>query len=297
MTITTSFRYAKPETITDAVELLAEAGPKGRVLAGGTDLVGWLKDNLIEPELLVDIKGIESLRELSLANEKLTIGALTTMTDILKSELIREHFPLFFEMAGMMACTGIRNRATVAGNICSAVPCCDNGPVLLVHDAVIHTAGASGQRDIPMTRWFLGPRRTALQPGEFVTGISVPLPPVASAGCFVKQKRYKGEDLAQSSVAILVLDGKYYRVAFGSVAPTPVRAPKIEALLAGQPLTPELLQTVCGLIPEETAPITDIRSTKEYRAHMLTVMLRRGLETAAARLAGNGPGYGINVIE
>ena len=90
MTITTSFRYAKPETITDAVELLAEAGPKGRVLAGGTDLVGWLKDNLIEPELLVDIKGIESLRELSLANEKLTIGALTTMTDILKSELIRE---------------------------------------------------------------------------------------------------------------------------------------------------------------------------------------------------------------
>ncbi len=297
MTITTSFRYEKPETINRALELLAEAGPKGRVLAGGTDLVGWLKDNLVIPDLLVDIKGIDSLKELSLNHGKLTIGALVTVTDMLKSPMVRDHFPLFFEMAGMLACTGIRNRATVVGNISSAVPCCDNGPVLLVYDAVIHVSSASGQRDIPMTRWFLGPRRTALQPGELVTGITVATPPVVSAGCFVKQKRTKGEDLAQSSVAILALDGKYYRVAFGSVAPTPVRAPKIEALLTGKPLTPELVREACGLIPEETAPITDIRSTKEYRAHMLTVMLRRGLETAAARLAGRGPDYGINVIE
>lgn len=297
MTITTSFRYEKPGTITQAIELLAEAGSKGRVLAGGTDLVGWLKDGLVVPDLLVDIKGIDTLRELSLDHGRLSIGALVTVADMLKSDMIRDLFPLFKEMAGMLACTGIRNRATVVGNISSAVPCCDNGPVLLVYDAVIHAASVSGQRDIPMTHWFLGPRRTALQPGELVTGISVPLPNGKNAGCFVKQKRYKGEDLAQSSVAILALESREYRIAFGSVAPTPVRAPKIESLLAGQPLTPDCLQEACRLIPEETAPITDIRSTKEYRAHMLTVMLRRGLETAVARLAGNGPDYGVNVIE
>ncbi|MCD4652709.1 xanthine dehydrogenase family protein subunit M [bacterium] len=297
MTIAHTFQYKKPKTIARAVELLVETGKKGHVLAGGTDLVGWLRDELIEPSVLIDIKGIESFKELILKDNVLTIGSLITVSEIMKSAIVRTKFPLIFEMAGMLACTGIRNRATIVGNICSAVSCCDSGPVLLVYDAIIHAQGPSGSRNIPMTDWFVGARKTALQPGELVTGISVPLPSGKSAGCFVKQKRYKGEDLAQSNVAILAVEHEIYRVAFGSVAPSPVRALKIEALLMGKHLDPALIQSVCKLIPEETSPISDIRSSKEYRERMLVIMLRRGLQTVNSRLNDNGPEYGINVID
>lgn len=297
MTIAQVYQYQRPKTVQDAVELLDQVGDKGRILAGGTDLIGWLTEDLVTPEILVDIKGIESLKTLALNGNTLTIGSGVTVAELMESAVIREHFPLFYEMAGVLACTGIRNRATVVGNISSAVPCCDNGPVLLVYGAVIHAESIAGTRDIPMSDWFVAPRKTALKTGEMVTGISVPLPKGNYAGCFVKQKRYKGEDLAQSSVAILALEDGSYRVSFGSVAPTPVRGPKIEALICCKPMTPELIAQACDLIPQETAPITDIRSTKEYRAHMLKVMFRRGMETVNSRINGNGPAYGVNVID
>lgn len=297
MTIAQIYQYQRPKTVQDAVELLDQVGDKGRILAGGTDLIGWLTEDLVTPEILVDIKGIESLNTLTLNGDTLTIGSRVTVADIMKSEIIRKHFPLFYEMAGMLACTGIRNRATIVGNISSAVPCCDNGPVLLVYGAMIHVQSVAGTRDIPMDDWFLAPRKTALKTGEMVTGISVPLPAGDYAGCFVKQKRYKGEDLAQSSVAILQLADRTFRIAFGSVAPTPVRAPQIETLLNGKSLSPELIEAACELIPAETSPITDIRSTKEYRTHMLGIMLKRGLAAVNSRIQGNGPDYGINVIE
>ena len=297
MTIAQIYQYERPDTVDAAVKLLAQAGNGGRVLAGGTDLIGWLNDDLVTVELLVDIKGIEALRTLSLKDNTLFIGAGVTIAEIIKSTMIRKEFPLLYEMAGMLACTGIRNRATVVGNISSAVPCCDNGPVLMVYDAMIHVQGPEGSREIPMDRWFLGPRKTALKTGELVTGITVPRPTEVHAGCFVKQKRYKGEDLAQSSVAILALAGHQYRVSFGSVAPTPVRAPNIEALMAGKAVTDQLIDEASQLIPEETSPITDIRATKEYRAHMLQVMFKRGFKTVTERLNGNGPDYGVNVIE
>jgi len=296
MTIAHTFQYEKAENLNHAVELM-QAGKSCHILAGGTDLIGWLRDGLVNPEIVIDIKGIKSLRELLFENSTLKIGSLITVSDILKSEIIRSEFPLFFEMAGMLACTGIRNRATIVGNICSAVSCCDSGPVLLVYDAVIHVYGPSGSRDIPVTNWFVGSRKTALQDNEFVTGISVPLPGGKSAGCFVKQKRYKGEDLAQSNTAILLTGDKTCKVAFGSVAPTPVRAPKIEALLKGKEIEPELIQAACALIQEETSPISDMRSSREYREHMLEIMLRRGLQTVVSRLNYNGPDYGINVID
>jgi len=115
-------------------------------------------------------------------------------------------------------------------------------------------------------------------------------------GLLCKQRRYEGEDLAQASVTVLALAGNSYRVSFGSVAPWPVRARKIEALLEGQELSESLIQQAARLMPEEIAPITDIRSTKEYRMHMCRVMLERGLKAAVARLGGAGPEYGTSLI-
>ena len=296
MAIAHQFEYVKPPTLREAVRLLARYGTRARALAGGTDLVGLISDGMIAPEAVVDLKGIPGLDRIEFKNGVLSIGALVTFSDLRESAIIAKKFPLIREMTGWVASVGIRNRATMVGNLCSAVPCCDSGAVLLVYDAAVQVTGPTGKRKVPLRKWFLGPRKTVLKRGEIATGVTVTLPKQKHGACFVKLRRYEGEDLAQASVTALALAGNRYRISFGSVAPRPVAAERIEALLEGQPLSEELNQKAVRLVPEEIAPITDIRATKEYRMHMCGVMLRRGLWAAAARLAGTGPEYGTSLI-
>jgi CO/xanthine dehydrogenase FAD-binding subunit len=296
MTIAHQFAYLKPRSLHEAVKILARYGHRGQVLAGGTDLIGLITDEAVKPDALIDIKGIAGLDQIEFKNDVLHIGALVTFADLRESGVLAKKFPVIGEMAGWVASAGIRNRATMIGNICSAVPCCDSGPILLVYDAVLLVAGPSGKRKIPIANWFMGPRKTALKKGEVVTGVSLRMPKKEHAACFVKLGRYRGEDLAQASVTVLVSEGNSYRIAFGSVAPRPIRGKKIEALLAGKPLSPALIAGAMRLLPAEIAPITDIRATKEYRTHMVGVMLERGLQAAVSRLRGEGPEYGTSLI-
>ena len=297
MSIACEFAYAKPVRLREALALLARPVPGGAVpLAGGTDLVAWLRDGAVSPGALVDLKGLAELRGIGLKSGKLWIGANTTFAEIIESPLVRRHAPLLVESSGMVASVGVRNRATIGGNVCSAVPCCDSGPALLVHEAVVHVATARGLKKIRMNRWFLGPRRTALARGGIVLGFSLPL--AKHAGAFAKLKRYRGEDLAQASVAVRVDVRGAWRVAYGSVAPTPIRGPRVERLLRGvKKPGAALLKQAAALAEAEVAPITDIRGSQVYRRLMVGVMLRRAVRLAAARLAGRGPDYGINILE
>ena len=296
MAIAHDFEYLKPDTLREAVRTLARYGPRARVLAGGTDLITLIGEAMAAPDAVVDIKGISGLDRIEFKNGALSIGALVTFSDLRDSPVIAKKFPVIREMTGWLASPGIRNRATMVGNLCSAVPCCDSGPILMVYDAVIQVTGPAGKRKVPLSDWFVGPRKTVLKRGEVATGVVVPLPKKKHAACFVKLRRYEGEDLAQASVTVMALVGNSYRVSFGSVAPWPVRAHKIEALLEGQQLSDSLIRKAAQLVPEEIAPITDIRATKEYRMHMCCVMLNRGLKAATARLAGAGPEYGTSLI-
>ena len=221
MTTTRSFTYVKPGSLPEALALLAEHGREAAVLAGGTDLVSWMRDALVAPELVVDLKGIPGLGGIALVDGTLRLGALATFSDVLRSPVVAAAFPVLAEMAGTVASVGIRNRATVVGNLCSAVPSNDAGPVLLAAGASLQAAGPNGERTIPLSDWFLGPRRTSLAEGELVTGITIPLPG-PHGGCYLKLGRYRGEDLAQASVAVLALPGRRYRIAFGAVAPAVV---------------------------------------------------------------------------
>lgn len=297
MSIACEFAYAKPVRLREALALLARPVPGGAVpLAGGTDLVAWLRDGAVSPGALVDLKGLAELRGIGLKSGQLWIGANTTFAEIIESPLVRRHAPLLAESSGMVASVGVRNRATIGGNVCSAVPCCDSGPALLVHEAVVHVATARGLKKIRMNRWFLGPRRTALARGGIVLGFSLPL--AKHAGAFAKLKRYRGEDLAQASVAVRVDARGAWRVAYGSVAPTPIRGPRVERLLRGvKKPGAALLKRAAALAEAEVAPITDIRGSQVYRRLMVGVMLRRAVRLAAARLAGRGPDYGINILE
>ena len=296
MAIAHQFEYVKPPTLREAVRLLARYGPRARALAGGTDLIALISDGMVAPETVVDLKGIPGLDRIEFKNGIISIGALVTFSDLRQSPIIARKFPLIREMTGWVASVGIRNRATMVGNLCSAVPCCDSGAVLLVYDAAVLVTGPAGKRKVPLREWFLGPRKTVLKRGEIATGATVALPKKKHGACFVKLRRYEGEDLAQASVTVLALAGNRYRVSFGSVAPRPIAAERIEALLDGQALSEDLIQKAVRLVPEEITPITDIRATKEYRLHMVGVMLERGLRAAVARLAGAGPDYGTSLI-
>ncbi|RLD20456.1 MAG: xanthine dehydrogenase family protein subunit M [Caldiserica bacterium] len=296
MAIVHEFEYFKPERIEDVIKLLSEYKGKARLLAGGTDLVVRIKDELESPAAVIDIKGIEELKKLEFREGKLHIGALVTFTDLIDSDIVKKQFPLFWESSKTIASPGIRNRATLAGNICSGVPSLDSGPALLVYEADIIVRGAEGERVIPALNWFLGPRRTALKEEEFVREIVFSLPAKNHGGSYIKLGRYKGEDLAQVGLGILALEGNEYRLAFCAVGPVPSRAKKIEALLNGKPLTDSLLETAKRLVSEEISPITDVRATKEYRVHVAKIMLERGIRAAVERIDGNGPAYGERLI-
>ncbi len=294
MVISHEFDYRRPSSLDEAIGALAEFSGSARILAGGTDLVAWLRDDAVAPDLVVDIKNVPGLGEIALDGATLSIGSLVTFTDLIESEVIRDHAPLLAEMAETVASTGIRNRATMVGNICSAVPSCDAGPVLLAYDTTVHLAGPGGERSVHITDWFVGLRETARTDDEVVIRVTIELR--EHGGVYVKLMRYAGEDLAQAAVGIVVYPGHDYRVAFGAVAPTPFRSSRIEEALRGRALDEALIAEVVGFVAGEISPITDMRASAEYRMRMTEVMLERGLWAAVGRLCGDGPNYGERVI-
>ena len=295
MAILNEFEYFKPKKLNELLEILYDY-KNCSILAGGTDLINELKQESKIPANVIDIKGVKSLSKIKFSKRSLSLGSNVTFTDILEHEDIGKRFPLFNEMAIEVASVGVRNRATLVGNICSAVPSLDSGPLLMVFDTTIHVQDYYEKREIPIAKWFKAPRKTALKRKELVTSISIKMPTTKFGSCFLKLKRYKGEDLAQVNIVSVALPENQYRVSFGAVAATPIRAKKIEALLNGNELSAELIAKAEKLLEEEISPITDIRSSSEYRMHMAKVMLRRSLKFAVDRLNGNGPEYGSVAI-
>jgi CO/xanthine dehydrogenase FAD-binding subunit len=295
MPLLIDFEYFKPQSISEAVKLLSRH-KKAAILAGGTDIINEIKVGMTEPKALIDIKGLKSLKKIQFKDGKLLIGSLATFSDIIASRQIKKRFPVLIEIAEKVGSVGVRNRATMVGNICSAVPCMDSGPILTAFDAVIIVKTLKGNRRIKIADWFKGVRKTSLKKAELVTGIEIPMPKKKHAGCYVKLGRYAGEDLAQASVLVLALTGKSYRVAFGSVGPVPIRAHDIEKLFDGKVPDENLINQAREMIPSIISPITDIRATKEYRLMMCQVMFERAINAAYSRLIGKGPDYGADLI-
>jgi carbon-monoxide dehydrogenase medium subunit len=296
MPITAEFEYVKPKDMDEALHVFSLYREKARALAGGTDLVVHLKENLARPEVVVDIKALQELAGFTLAGDVLHIGALVTFSDLIDSPLVKAKFPLLWEASLTVASVGVRNRATVAGNICSAVPSADSAPVLAVYDAEVLARSIRGERRVPISEWFAGPKKTVLAPDEIVTAVEMKLPSKKHAGCYMKLSRYEGEDLAQGGIAALAFSDNTYRLAVCALGPKPARCPRTEAVLNGSKLGAKLLEKAKETILQEVSPISDIRSSKEYRLHMTQVMLGRALEKAVARLFGKGPKYGTENI-
>ena len=284
MAIINDFEYHKPKDINETLHLLAELNGKAKILAGGTDLIVHLKEELAKTENLIDIKGITDLNKIEISEDNIFIGAGVTFTDIIESQKLKEKLPILWEASEKVASVGIRNRATIVGNICSAVPSLDSAPALLVYDAEILVQNKTGKRTISIHDWFAGPKKTILKPDELVIAIKIPI--FQHAGVYEKLGRYKGEDLAQAGIGIFVDASRNYRFAYCAVGPIPKRMKTLEDFLDNKEISDKLLEEAAELIPAEISPISDIRSSKEYRIHMMKIMFKRGLQKSVVLLKG-----------
>ena len=266
------FRYARPNDLSDALRLLAEHGPDARVLAGGTDVLVRLRHGHMRPGIVVDVKHIGELRaDIVEADGCLRIGARAVMTDIIADLRIRRHFPALVEAAAVVGSVQIRNRATLAGNICNASPAADTAPVLLAHGGTVNLIGSSGPRHVRLHEFFIGPGRTVLGPGELVQSIDLPLAPGRTGAAFGRVTRRRGVDLATINLCCLVTESGRMRVAFGAVGPRPF-------------VVEDDLDAPLDRVLAHATPISDVRASRDYRVAMLSVMSRRALDAATGRL-------------
>lgn len=272
-----------PRHLFEAYERLA-AGPT-RPIAGGTDVMVAITGELgPAPERMLDLSRIDALRGIQLEPAGLVLGARTTYTEIRRSALCREHLPALVEAAATIGAAQIQNRGTLGGNIANASPAGDTLPVLLAADAVILVGGQRGEREIAAKDFFVAYRRTALAPDELILQVRFPIAPGREMR-FRKVGTRRAQAISKVVMAVAWHDlgsqGWHdVRVALGSVAATPIRAPKTERALEGAQPTPETVDLAAETLAAEIQPIDDVRSTADYRRAVAARILHRLLRDA-----------------
>ena len=284
------FAYERPTRLADAIALLDEHGPDARPLAGGTDLIIRLRDGSIAPRLVIDVKRIaeldDTIREVDGA---LRIGARTVMTDIAADERVRRDFPALAEAASVVGSVQIRNRATLAGNICNASPAADTAPALLVYGARVVVAGPAGTRTIPIDDVFVRSGVTTLERGELLLAVELPLPTGPRGSVHLRRTRRRGHDLASVTLTCAVTPDGLTRLAYGSLGPRPLLVTDETGVLA-DPASPDLarMERLETLFVDASPSARSMRASPEYRLAMLHVLGLRAVGIAIERLAG-GP--------
>ena len=280
------FKYLAPKTIDEALFLLSQYKGRAKVIAGGTDVVPQLKRREIRaPEYIIDLKGISDLDYIKYDEVGgLTLGALATIHAVETSSIIREKFSVLFQAAESMASAQVRNRGTIVGNICNAVPSADTAPALLALEAKLKLLSQKGARMVNIEDFFTAPNKTVLSDEEILQEIQVPNLPPYSKGRYLKLTPRRSMDLAIVGVAVVVILGdgicNDIRIALGAVAPTPIRAKRAEGILRGQKFNSEVMEKAAQIAAEESRPIDDHRASAEYRREMVKVLVKRAIKQA-----------------
>ena len=282
-----AFGYARPTSLAEAIGVLADLGDRARPLAGGTDLIIRLRDGTIRPEVVVDVKRIAELDDgISIDTDRLVIGARAVMTDIAAHERVRQDFPALAEAAAVVGAVQIRNRATLAGNICNASPAADTAPALLVYGADVVVVGPGGSRRIPIDDVFVRSGVTTLVPGELVTAVELPLPGERHGSVHLRRTRRRGHDLASVTLACSMSADGVTRLAYGSVGPRPYLVTDSSGDLADAATAPAARSEMLDQLFAAASPSArSMRAGPDYRLAMLRVLGQRGVDLARARLA------------
>ena len=283
----TPFQYFQPKTIKEATSLLAKYGKEAKILAGGTDLLVHLKLRVIRPTYIIDISRIPRLSYIRYDKQGLNIGALTIIEDIVRSNLIQEKFTCLYESAQNLGSWQVRNMATIGGNVCRASPASDISPSLFALNSKAKINGLEGVREVSLEEFFTGPGQTVLKHDEILTEIWIPPLPANTGTAFMKISR-TSNDLAKvnAAVALTIENGvcKDARIVLDAVGPTPIRARRTEKILEGRKLNEDVIWEASEVVKDEISPITDVRSTAEYRRDVSGVLVRRALRKAIERV-------------
>ncbi|OGQ77716.1 MAG: hypothetical protein A3G40_11635 [Deltaproteobacteria bacterium RIFCSPLOWO2_12_FULL_57_22] len=285
------FRIHQPREIKEAAEMLAQFGEKGRLYAGGTELLLAMKHDLLRYEHLVDVKTIPGLDKIELKNSTLHIGSIATHLSIENSPLIREHFPVIAEMERHVANVRVRATGTLGGNLCFAEPHSDPATLLLALRAKARVQGSKGERTLEMDELVAGAYETSLAADEILTAVAIPLSAKPRRAAYLKFQIHERPTLGLALVLELD-DGqniKAARAVVGSVSPKPCRSDKAEALLAGpRDKVEKQLPHAAKALAEAADPVDDLEGSAEYKRHLIGVFLRRAFDRALQRPTAHG---------
>jgi len=284
-----SFQYHAPGSVDDAVALLNELGDEAKLLAGGPSLLPMMKLRFAEPEHLVDINNIESLKGIREENGEIVIGAMTSENALIRSELLRQKCPLLPEVARLIADPQVRNRGTIGGDIAHGDPANDHPAIMLALEASFTLVGPNGSRQVAAIDFYLGTFYTALEANEILTEIRF-APQAANAGTsYHKLKRKTGDFATAAAAAVIEMSGdtcQSARIALTNLGQTALRASDAEAVLTGQVITEDLIEQAAQKVMALCDPADDQRGDAEYKTHMGGEMTRRAIRTAIERAKG-----------
>ncbi len=258
-----------PATLAAAYALLSERGRAMKVIAGGTDLMVLMNAHMLDAAEFLDIWRVDELRGISDEGDALRVGALTTYTQLIRSELIQRHVPALVAASRTIGAIQIQNRGTIGGNVVNASPAGDSLPVLAAYDAEVEIGSARGARRVPFNEFYSGYRRTMLQSDELVVAVRIPKLKEGERDFFWKVGTRRAQAISKTVLAARArMTGETIEtisIGAGSVAPTVIRASQTERLLIGAALNAALIEEARRTIAQEIAPITDLRSTEHYR--------------------------------
>jgi carbon-monoxide dehydrogenase medium subunit len=283
------FEYVAPKTLHEALQLLDQYRDQYKIIAGGQSLLIMMRQGLIAPEILIDIKGLSELDYIKSGNQKgLSLGALTTHRTIEKSPVIKTSFGVIAEMESRLASIQTRNWGSIGGNLCHGDPAGDLAPVLIALNATLTVAGMKGERQMLVEDFFLDYFETALEHGELLREIQIPAIPPNTGVAYTKFNVIETE-MATVGVAVSVTlaskegNCKDVRIVLGNAAPKPMRAKRAEEVLRGKKVTDALLQEAGEIASTEGDPISDIHASAEYRQELIKVLVKRVGKEALSR--------------
>jgi aerobic carbon-monoxide dehydrogenase medium subunit len=280
------FSYHRPATLADALTLLASLGDEARPLAGGHSLVPMMKLRLATPEHLVDLHGIDGLKGIRREGNGIVIGAMTTQHELLASNEIAKSLPIVREAALLIADPQVRYRGTIGGNVANGDPGNDMPALMLALGASYRLEGPGGVREVAATDFYQGAYFTALEPGEILTAISIPLPPAGHGYAYEKLKRKVGDYATAAAAVILTMSGgKVASCAIGltNLHETPLLAAEAARAVIGTSLDAATLAQAAAAAAAIMSPAADARGPIEYRKHVGGIMVTRALTRAASR--------------
>lgn len=276
------FQYFRPESLDEALQLLDQHKDEAKIMAGGIGLLAFMKERLVNPSYVVDIKGIQ---ELGVARDEgsdgVRIGATVTLSQLLDWQTLRERYTALHDCISSLSDPVLRNRSTLLGDLCEALPFVDSPTPLLIFDAEIEAVSVKGKRSIPVDQFIRGLAEVALEPNEIAVAVRLRLPPDNSRSLFLKHT--SNSEFSIVNVAALCAnpsrpEQRTVRFAYGAIAPTPRRVHEVEPLFSRKAAIPQLIGEAVGVIKKNADPMTDVLAKSEYRMHMLEVLAAKAFQ-------------------